>query len=194
MQTRTPGPEDVAWSDVRALLERRRGLLDAVVFSGGEPCVDAALPSAIDEVRALGMLVGLHTGGAYPEQLKAVIGRVDWVGLDVKAVPGDDAHWLKVVQTPKAMAHFQACFDVIAHSGTDYEARTTAHPDYMDAGQILAIARWLSDRGCRKYALQIFRRPPGLAVDLPNVVADWPGQAVVDELRAMFETFTLRRG
>ena len=66
-------------------LENRRGLLDAVVFSGGEPTAQAALDEAMDAVRARGFKIGLHTGGAYPRRLAALFRHVDWIGFDVKA-------------------------------------------------------------------------------------------------------------
>ena len=80
---RTPG--QVPFERVRELLAKRRGLLDGVVFSGGEPTRQRALGSAMREVRELGFGVGLHTGGSYPARLREVIGLVDWVGIDIKA-------------------------------------------------------------------------------------------------------------
>ncbi len=77
-------PAAVPWPQVLAFLQSRRGLLDGVVFSGGEPTLQAALPAALAEVRAMGFATGLHTGGMYPERLAAVLPLLDWVGLDVK--------------------------------------------------------------------------------------------------------------
>ena len=70
------------------------GLIDAVVFSGGEPTIDPTLGAAMDEVRALGSAVGLHSGGIYPRRLRELLPRADWVGPDVKA-PLDDAALLR---------------------------------------------------------------------------------------------------
>jgi len=67
-----------------SFLDKRRGLLDAVVFSGGEPTLQASLPSAMQEVKALGYLVGLHTAGIVPRRLKEVLPLVDWVSMDLK--------------------------------------------------------------------------------------------------------------
>ena len=85
------GDGEIAWPQVLAFLETRRDLLDGVVFSGGEPLIQAALPEAMGAVRALGFGVGLHTSGAAPERLKAVLPLVDWVGFDVKAPFADYA-------------------------------------------------------------------------------------------------------
>lgn len=87
LDPRTPGI--LPWPDVEELLVRRRGLLDGVVFTGGEALRQAAIVPAMERVRELGLGVGLHTAGAYPHRLAEVLELVDWVGLDIKAEPGD---------------------------------------------------------------------------------------------------------
>lgn len=77
--------EGIAWREVVRFLERRRGLLDAVVFSGGEPTLQSALGAAMREVKAMGYLVGLHTAGISPRRLARVLPLVDWVAMDLKA-------------------------------------------------------------------------------------------------------------
>ena len=79
------------WREVLDLLDSRRGLLDGVVFTGGEPTMHRGLGEAIDAVRAAGFGVGLHTSGCYPGALEDVLRdhRPDWIGLDVKADPRD---------------------------------------------------------------------------------------------------------
>jgi len=79
------GTEEMAWPDVLAFLRRRRGLLDAVVFSGGEPTLQPGLADAMRDVKALGFLVGLHTAGIVPRRLAEVLPLLDWVAMDVKA-------------------------------------------------------------------------------------------------------------
>jgi len=79
------GKEELPWARVLAFLERRRGLLDAVVFSGGEPTLQPSLRQAMEEVKRMGYLIGLHTAGIVPRRLAQVLPLVDWVGMDVKA-------------------------------------------------------------------------------------------------------------
>ncbi|MCS4484728.1 anaerobic ribonucleoside-triphosphate reductase activating protein [Gleimia sp. 6138-11-ORH1] len=86
LDPRTPG--QVPWADVLDLLKKRVGLLDGVVFSGGEACRQAApLLSAMQQVKDMGFAVGLHTAGAFPRVLETALNSnlVDWVGLDIKA-------------------------------------------------------------------------------------------------------------
>jgi anaerobic ribonucleoside-triphosphate reductase activating protein len=77
----------IAWRTVRETLERRAGLLDGVVFSGGEPLRQAAVVDAIAEVREMGFLAAVHTAGSYPARLEALLPSLAWVGLDIKAPP-----------------------------------------------------------------------------------------------------------
>ena len=79
------GAREIPWRDVVAFLEKRTGLLDAVVFSGGEPTQQPGLAAAMREVKAMGFLVGLHTAGIVPRRLAEVLPLADWVAMDAKA-------------------------------------------------------------------------------------------------------------
>ena len=83
-------PGVVSWEKVEDLLGRRVGLLDGVVFSGGEATRQLALLPAMQRVRDLGFEVGLHTAGPYPSRLREILRSdlVDWVGIDIKAMSG----------------------------------------------------------------------------------------------------------
>ncbi len=145
---------EIAWDEVMALLRRRQGLLDAVVFSGGEPTLQASLPEAMREVRALGFKIGLHTGGMYPRRLEAALPWVDWVGLDVKApfeayagVTGVDGSGARALES----------LQQLLASGVDYEVRTTVHPGLLADDALATLARDLAARGVKRYVVQAFR-------------------------------------
>ncbi len=76
---------EIPWADILVFLKKRQGLLDAVVFSGGEPTLQASLADGMREVKELGYLIGLHTAGIVPRRLREVLPLVDWVGMDLKA-------------------------------------------------------------------------------------------------------------
>ncbi|MFC4299279.1 anaerobic ribonucleoside-triphosphate reductase activating protein [Castellaniella hirudinis] len=180
------------WQEVMAFLRRRVGLIDGVVFSGGEPAMDPGLGSAIRQVRALGYRIGLHTGGTHPRRLAQVLPDVDWVGLDIKA--GFD-QYERVTQVAGSGAPARASLQAVLDSGVDFECRTTAHPDLIDADGLLALGRELADLGVRRYAVQVFR-PQGCADATLNTrgpLRDWPGMAVREALTDLFERFELRR-
>jgi pyruvate formate lyase activating enzyme len=143
-------PGQVAWAQVRSLLERRRGLLDGVVFSGGE-ATRQDLPPAIAEVRSLGFAVGLHTMGALPSRLAAVLPLVDWVGFDVKALPGEVESMARRPGTPAAML---ASIELLRQSGVDYQVRTTWGPGVMTRAQAEAVQDWVRAQGLRGPVLQ----------------------------------------
>ncbi len=115
----------VAWADVRDRLRARRDLLDGVVFSGGEPTRQPALIGAAREVRELGFGVGLHTAGAYPGRLAAVLPLVDWVGIDIKATPETYA---AVTGSEVAGDRAWLSLELVRDSGVDYEVRLTVDP------------------------------------------------------------------
>ncbi|WP_240675598.1 anaerobic ribonucleoside-triphosphate reductase activating protein, partial [Cellulomonas endophytica] len=148
LDPRRPGA--VPWSDVRDLLARRRGLLDAVVFSGGEPTRQAGLAAAMREVRAAGMAVGLHTGGAFPRRLAAVLPLVDRVFLDVKAPP---RLYRAVTRAggPATSAHaaFRSLRLVLA-SGVAVQVRTTVDPTVLAQADLDELRGLLRAAGVRE--------------------------------------------
>ena len=159
----------------------------------GQEHLKANLKLAIDAVKSRGMLVGLHTGGAYPRHLREIIDRLDWVGLDVKAVPGDEAHFQRVLQVASGSEAFLESYEIIRSSGVAFEARSTVHPALFSIEQVLETAKWLAEHGTQTFALQIYRKAPGLETGLDPVTGDWPGEAVEKELQSLFKNFILRR-
>jgi pyruvate formate lyase activating enzyme len=155
-------------------LSSRRGLLDAVVFSGGEPTAQAALPDAMAAVRALGFLVGLHTSGAYPRRLAQALAFADWVGLDLKAPPG---HYAEVTGVAGSGDAPLASLALVRERGVPFEVRTTVHPTLLPAPALEHLGRELAARGVIRWILQPFR-PNGCANDA--VVAAAPRGVVLD--------------
>ena len=115
------GSEEIAWPEVLAFLERRRGLLDAVVFSGGEPTQQPGLAQAMREVKAMGFLVGLHTAGIVPRRLAEVLPLVDWAAMDVKARLDDHE---RVTGVRGSARRAKVSHDLIAGSGVSCEFHT----------------------------------------------------------------------
>lgn len=138
------------WDAVLAWLETRRGLLDGVVFSGGEPLLQRGLPQALAEVRALGFATALHTGGAYPERLRAVLPLLDWVGFDVKAPFGDYA----AITGAGGGAEAQASLALLIESGVAHEVRSTIDPVQQDAARVGRMAGQVKAMGEQRIVLQ----------------------------------------
>lgn len=176
----------LAWADVEHWLKGRVGLLDAVVFSGGEPTLDPALPQAIAAVRALGFAVGLHSAGMYPRALRAVLPLLDWVGLDVKALL---EHYPAVTLVRDSGTPVQESLQALLESGVDHEVRTTLLPGLHDAQHVEDLSRWLQAQGVTHFALQQFR-----ATGCTNALtSSWEPQSSVHQaLQERFGRYTWR--
>ncbi|MDO8420097.1 MAG: anaerobic ribonucleoside-triphosphate reductase activating protein, partial [Rubrivivax sp.] len=196
LQARDP-PSGPRWSEVLDFLRQRAGLLDAVVFSGGEPTLDPALPQAIGQVRTLGFKVGLHSAGVYPQRLQAVLPLVDWVGLDIKAPLASDAGHERVTGVRgSAAAVRRSLAALVQHGrarGLPFECRTTAHPALLDDAALLAVADDVAAAGVAHWVLQI-ARAQGSTGTLTPVGADYPAPDTLRQLRARLPAMAVRRG
>ncbi len=141
------------WTDVHTWLRRRQGLLDAVVFSGGEPTWHCALSTAMHQVRALGFKVGLHTGGPSPERFARVLSLLDWVGFDFKA---PFSNYAKVTGRDDGAAARQS-LELLLAARIPCEIRTTWHPRLLPEADLLQMADTLGALGCIDWVIQCFR-------------------------------------
>jgi pyruvate formate lyase activating enzyme len=146
------------WAAVLDLLRARRGLLDGVVFSGGEPTLHPRLHEALADVRALGFATGLHTGGAFPERLGALLARglLDWVGFDVKA---SRVRYDAVTGVPGSGAAAWRSLRLLVSSGVPCELRTTVSPNHHDLAGLVDLARDVALCGAGNLVLQPCRGP-----------------------------------
>ncbi|MDP1901457.1 MAG: anaerobic ribonucleoside-triphosphate reductase activating protein [Rubrivivax sp.] len=176
------------WPEVLAMLARRVGLLDGLVFSGGEPTLEPDLAQAVDEVRALGLKVGLHTAGIYPERLAALLPALDWVGFDLKT---DAAGYDALTTRRDSAAPVRRALDHLLASGVDHEIRTTYHPSIVGDEALVAMARQLKAIGATTWVLQRWQPFDEASADL---VASWhwPLPALLEQLRSDIPALTLR--
>lgn len=154
-----PQKAGIPFAKALEFLETRKGLLDGVVFCGGEPTAHEALPDAMRAVRSLGFQIALHTTGMHPDRLDAALALCDWVGMDVKA-PFDG--YEAVTRAAGSGTGPKESLRRLIKSGVDHEVRTTVHPDLLSEDRILEIAEDLRAMGERRYVLQTFR-PDGCA-------------------------------
>ena len=150
-----PGEEGWSWPKVREFLSARVGLLEGVVFSGGEATAQAQLGEAIEEARALGYRIGLHTSGAYPERLSKILPLADWVGLDIKA-PLDERYDL-ITGAPGSACRVMASLEALIVSDVDYQLRTTVHPKLLSESDIADLQEELSAMRASPSVIQPFR-------------------------------------
>jgi pyruvate formate lyase activating enzyme len=155
LQGRQPAPGIPRWAEVHDWLLTRRGLLDAVVFSGGEPTLDPALPAALDAVRAMGFRTGLHTAGMTPRRLQAVLSSLDWVGLDIKAPlhDGGERHD-RITGVRGAAAAVARSLALLMQSGVALQLRTTVHPQWISADEVQTLRQELARLGAPDTVVQ----------------------------------------
>lgn len=181
-----PAEGALAWDGVLEFLGRRRGELQAVVFSGGEPTLQASLSRAMGQVRRLGFQVGLHTAGIYPRRLDQVLPLLDWVALDVK---GPLHAYPDIVNRVNGAPSVLQSLDLVVASRVPHEVRTTWHAGLFPEAQLIELARDLAARGVRRYALQRCESPRGEPARAP---LPGPDEVVLATLGGLFERFTYR--
>ena len=130
--------------DFFAFLKTRKGLLDGVCVSGGEPTLYKNLPDFLAKIKAMGFLVKLDTNGYRPEALKARVeaGLVVYVAMDVKTSP---AMYAQTVGLEKMdLASIEESLRFLIGGSVDYELRTTLVSQLHTAASIQDMGAWLA--------------------------------------------------
>jgi len=134
-------------------LGKRKGLLDGVCVTGGEPTLHNALPEFLAEIRELGFSVKLDTNGSNPSMLRRLIdeGLVDCVAMDIKNSPD---RYMETCGGVDILDRVQESIDILMEGRVDYEFRTTCCKPFHDADALESIGAWLC--GAKQYYLQAF--------------------------------------
>lgn len=132
--------------DVLAFLAKRAGLLDGVVISGGEPCLQPGLGDFCRAVKALGYKLKLDTNGSFPREIEALLSEnlLDYVAVDVKCAPDEYAPLL--CRDSTAGEKLRQTFGHLVLSGIPFEARSTCVFPYVDARAIIHMAEIIPAR------------------------------------------------
>ena len=141
-------------SELFAFLEKRRGLLDGVAITGGEPCLRPELPDFMRRIRDMGYGVKLDTNGTHPALLRTILeeGLADYVAMDIKNRP---EKYAQTVGLPAVdLVPVRESVSLLMHGGIEYEFRTTVVDEFHEADDFEAIGAWIA--GARHYFLQAF--------------------------------------
>lgn len=146
-------PDPLSEEEIFDFLEARKGFLDGVVITGGEPTLQKNLASICEKVKRIGYLVKLDTNGSRPHIIKALIdaGLVDFIAMDIKTDPYRYASFIQKDCNPDPIF---SSLRIILASAPAYEFRTTCVKPFVDADIIERIARLIP--GARRYVLQQF--------------------------------------
>lgn len=150
------GSAEVAYSaeEVLGFLRKRRGILEGVCITGGEPTLQGDLEDFIHKVRELGLMVKLDTNGYRPEILKGLCkkGLLDCVAMDIKAAR---SHYREVAGVDGlTMERIDESIQFLIHGSVPYELRTTVVKGLHTEEDFKEIGPWIE--GCERYFLQSF--------------------------------------
>lgn len=134
--------------EILAYLEKRRGLLQGVCISGGEPLVHEDLGELAKAIKDMGYLLKIDTNGTFPDRILSL--EPDFIAMDIKTVP-EKYPMLSPVQDPALPDKIKSSIEIIKKSDIDHEFRTTVAPGIVDMKDIQDICRLI--KGARCYVL-----------------------------------------
>lgn len=140
-------------------LNKRKGLLDGLAITGGEPTLHPELPAFIAQVKSLGYSVKLDSNGTNPDMLNYLIEEklIDYVAMDIKNSP--EKYPSSVCRPRLDMAPIRKSVKLLLEGKIGYEFRTTATNEQHEISDFYAIGEWI--RGAEKYFIQKFRDTGG---------------------------------
>ena len=145
--------DEISEEEFFSYISKRKGILDGVAITGGEPLVSAGIEDFIKKIKSLGLLVKLDTNGAFPSRLEALLdaGLVDYVAMDIK---NSREKYAKTVGLPNFPEAIERSIDIIMEKAPDYEFRTTVVRELHEPQDIVAIAERI--KNAKRYFLQSY--------------------------------------
>jgi pyruvate formate lyase activating enzyme len=142
--------------EIISFLEKRKGLLDAVVFSGGECLLYKESLELMVLIKRMGFLIKVDTNGSKPERLQEAIaiGLIDFVALDFKATKAK----FREITEKNYYKHFLDCLSLLQMTQTPFEVRTTIHSELLEEEDLKEMIQVLKSKNyLGNYYLQPFR-------------------------------------
>ena len=174
-----PGEQpEIPEEEFFALLRKRKGLLDGVAVTGGEPTLQPDLPEFLARIRELGYAVKLDTNGTRPDLVKDLVGRdlVQYIAMDIKNAPERYAQTAGVEDPRLEAVRETAAF--LLEGRVPYEFRTTVVKELHRPEDLEAVGRWLA--GAKHYYIQCF-------TDSGDLIAPGLSPCSREELDALLE-------
>lgn len=142
----------ISEEEVLTFLDSRKGRLDGVCITGGEPLMQKDVGGFIKKVKEMGYLVKLDTNGSFSDRLKALVDDklVDYIAMDIKNSPGK--YVLTSAATPDMMEQVNKSVSFLLEGRVDYEFRTTVVSEFHEEDDFREIGRWIE--GAKSYVLQ----------------------------------------
>ena len=178
--------------EILSFLNKRKGLLEAMVITGGEPLLQEDIVDFAIEIKKLGYLLKIDTNGCYPKKLKELIDKklVDYIAMDIKA-PKEKYDELTGIKTD--LEKIEKSIEIIKTSAPDYEFRTTFVPQLLKKEDIKEIAKWL--KGAKNYYLQQFKNNPPFISQKFNDLIPYSKEYLIEtynEIKSYFKKSDIR--
>ncbi len=160
-----PGSQGrIELAELASFFASRKGKLEGVVFSGGEPTLAPELFDCALAAREAGLLIRLDTNGSRPAVVETLFctGLLDSLGIDCKSPLSDYAR-LCGSDDPKIPGNFRRTVELAVRNGIELEVRTTVHRALLSESDLVQMRDELAVLGVRHWVLQQFR--PGELID-----------------------------
>ncbi|MDY0133295.1 MAG: anaerobic ribonucleoside-triphosphate reductase activating protein [Desulforegulaceae bacterium] len=146
---------DIEPDEIFDFLKARKGFIDAVVITGGEPCLQKDILKFTKEIKKMGFLVKLDTNGSRPHILEKLLNEnlLDLVAMDIKT-PFDQYNKL-ITNEKNIEENLRKSINLIISSNTDYYFRTTSAKPFVTKENLIEIIKEI--KGTKKYVLQKFK-------------------------------------
>jgi pyruvate formate lyase activating enzyme len=144
-----PQPPFLQEAAALEMLDARKKYVDAVVVTGGEPCIHKELPKFLAKLKERGFSVKLDTNGCFPDVLEECLGSVDYVAMDVKT---SQAKYSRLGM--KDTSGLMRTVEILKTGKVPYEFRTTLVPDLVTGEDVVCIGEVV--KGAQTLALQQF--------------------------------------
>ena len=169
----------ISEKEIFDFLEKRKGLIDGLVITGGEPLMQEDIADFCEKVKKLGYLVKIDTNGTYPEKLKELADKklVDYIAMDIKA-PKKKYKDLSGVKAD--IKKIQKSIDIIRKSGVDYEFRTTFIPKFLTQKDIVEIGEWL--KRTKRFYIQQFKNDVPMISSKMSSIKPYSREEIFDTL------------
>ena len=177
-------PDALTEEALLAFLEKRKGLLDGVCITGGEPTLQPGLEDLIVRIKEMGYLVKLDTNGGRPEVLKTLVekGLIDYVAMDIKNSP--EKYGITAGVPGMTLDRVEESIKFLLAGNVPYEFRTTVADELHEPEDFSAIGRWLQTLDPHHKAAAFFIQP---YVDRESVLAAGLHTPPKEKLLAMQE-------
>ena len=181
--------EDISKEYLMNFLKKRKGVLDGVCVTGGEPLVNADMVDFIKEIKDIGYAVKLDTNGSYPDKLISLADKklIDTVAMDVKNCP---SRYAATAGCPVDMDKIRASVEYLLSDNIDYELRTTVVDELHDGKGMLELAEWI--KGANRYFLQNFKDSEAVRFGNLSPCSDEKLRSFTDVMRPLVPSVKIR--